>query len=236
MPLTKITTIPATLQFTYHYQEDWTGLNLSGKDLRDSDWIECICDNVNLTNAKLGNLYSRRTSWTGATLPPDIPYLSHDLVAEAIRQRISKLKVVERPIVTEIKDRVKASYWHSWDDSIKLSLTRFPKAAPTAWRKVFSPWPTLLERCEDSLERMATGTPSTLGQPFVVQREDGATLTLTPPVTTRPEDREDARAQLEAQISAFLGEPYSVWVVQLTPFLACKWIPLSAKRDWWRSD
>ena len=234
MPLTKITAAPATLQYTYHYQEDWSGLNLSGKDLRDSDWIECISNSVNLTGAKLDNLYSRRTTWAGSTFPPDIPYLSHDMVSEAIRQRVGTLKVAERPIATEIMDRVAASYWNSWDDSTKLTL-RFAKAA-NIWRKIFAPWPPLLERFEDSLTRMATGTPSVLGQPFVVQREDGVTLTLTVPVTARPEDREDARAQLEARISAFMGAPYSVFVVQLTPFLACKWRPLSPKRDWWRSD
>jgi len=72
-----------------------------------------------------------------------------------------------------------------------------------------------------------------------VTRTDGATLALSSPVTTWPDDRMEAGAILRQQIETFIGEPVRVQVFRLTPFLWFRWqrkadLREPDRRDWWR--
>ena len=75
------------LQFMYAYRADLSDLDLSGFNLRDSDWIECKAENIDFTGADVAGMYCKGTAFPGAKLPPDVWYCTNGLIEEIMRQQ-----------------------------------------------------------------------------------------------------------------------------------------------------
>src|SRR3990167_10259108 len=66
---------------------DFSGFDLSTYDMRDMDIWDCVGRNVVLPDGgRTDYIQSRRTDWTGASIPPDVSSYIHDLVVEGFAQ------------------------------------------------------------------------------------------------------------------------------------------------------
>lgn len=219
------------LQFSYFYRCNLSPLSLVGFNLMDTDFIDCHCDGVDMTGAQTDGLYSRRSSWNGAKLPPDIPFLAHDLVVEAAGQRLNAVAPGDRPLVQLVRDRVAdGTYLKSWDDSVDALLSN--PAAQAVWRTVCAPYPNLAHRFEEAIKEVAAGIVPVYTASNTVKVGD---VDVPMPTTTFPEDRVEAGLLLEPIVSAIAGRPMLVRVHQVTPFPAIEWTDApNPKPDWWR--
>ena len=227
------------LQFMYAYRADFSGLDFSGLDLRDSDLIECDMANTNLTGANVAMMNCRATPFTGCVLPSDMWYCTNGLVEEVMRQQRGLVARRHRTWYDRIIGRVETENG-SWTDSLHEASLSVPLlTVRNVLVPVFEPWRSLRLALARGLRDVANGGSQWLPLGNTITRIDGATLALTAPATTLPDDRLEAGAILRQQIEAFLGEPVRVQVFKLTPFLWFRWREVKYLRspdreDWWR--
>lgn len=88
--------------------------DLSQVNLFDCDFIDCKANNVTLGTGKTKYLMSRRTDWTGATLPADVSSYNHDFMAEVYRTCPNAAD----PIPQATRALVMADYANSWSNMV----------------------------------------------------------------------------------------------------------------------
>ena len=110
-------TDPLDLRGSFYKEEDLTGQDLSAYDVRFISLADCTARNVILPD-NIDYLYSRRTDWSGARIPPLVSSLAHDLVLEVMRHHTAKQGTREYGAIEWVISHVGASYENSWNTAI----------------------------------------------------------------------------------------------------------------------
>lgn len=143
------------LRQSFWQYADFSGFDLSAYDMRDMDVRHCRATGVILP-AKLDWLVSRRTDWTGAVLPAEMPSYNHDLMREFLRQRSTAVRGRARTIATMVATRIAgADYLHSWVDTVQAVITGTgltPAQVKAAAKALFAPQPRLVSRLSRTID------------------------------------------------------------------------------------
>ena len=110
-------TDPLDLRGSFYKEEDLTGQDFSANDVRFVSLADCTARNVILPD-NIDYLYSRRTDWAGARIPPRVSSLAHDLVLEVMRHHTAKPGAPEYEAIEWVISHVGAAYENSWNTAI----------------------------------------------------------------------------------------------------------------------
>jgi len=199
-----------------------SGFNLSTYNMTDIDLPDSNCSNVILP-AQIDWMQSRRTVWTGATIPPSLSSYNQDLIREVMVQATPGLTGVPALVAGVGIAMINASYANSWHNILwqvrdQLGLTDAEVITHTS--VVMAGYPKLLSRLREEVAQGLGPDPvppmdlSTLA----LRLRDGQTREDIRAVSISRPDRYLVEQAIKTLIAQRRGIQVAVRVGQLDPF------------------
>lgn len=212
----------------FGYIGDCTVTSLSG-NFKGWSFYRMNASAANLSRADLHHVCSRFCTYSGATLPPYIPSLDHDLVAEVMRAKLALFTGEAKLVWQEIIDAL-PSYIISYQNRVPLLFSN-TAIREAGIRRMFGDRPNLLQRCLDSRDLDPTISSVRSKPPDPNRRTFSCSAwgiagyghswtfdTLPPP--DRPHDRWDMARKIERLIQRDTGQAVDCHVHTILPFEA----------------